>query len=55
MKSVPSLLVDGTDVVDSGAGGRDEPEFLERIKPLGTSLRLNEGEKKPITLKISAQ
>lgn len=36
-------------------GEETNPEFLERIKALGTSVRLNEGEKKPITLKISAQ
>lgn len=36
-------------------GEETNPEFLERVKTLATSLRLNEGEKKPITLKLSAQ
>lgn len=36
-------------------GEETNPEFLERIKALGTSLRLTEGEKKPITLKLSVQ
>ena len=36
-------------------GEETNPEFLERMKALGSSLRLAEGEKKPLTLKISAQ
>ena len=36
-------------------GEETNPEFLERVKTIATTLRLNEGEKKPITLKISAQ
>ncbi len=36
-------------------GEETNPEFLERVKTIATSLRLNEGEKKPITLKLSAQ
>ena len=36
-------------------GEETNPEFLERMKALGSSLRLAEGEKKPLTLKISTQ
>ena len=36
-------------------GEETDPEFLERIKPLGTSIRIAEGEKKALTLKLSAQ
>lgn len=37
------------------SGEETNPEFLERVKALATSVRLTEGEKKPITLKLSAQ
>lgn len=36
-------------------GEETNPEFLERLKPLGTSIRVAEGEKKALTLKLSAQ
>ena len=36
-------------------GEETNPEFLERVKSLATTVRLTEGEKKPITLKLSAQ
>jgi hypothetical protein len=36
-------------------GEETNPDFLERLKSLGTSIRLDEGEKKPLTLKLSAQ
>jgi hypothetical protein len=37
------------------AGEETNPEFLERLKPLGTTFRLADGEKKALTLKLSAQ
>jgi hypothetical protein len=37
------------------SGQESDPEFLERLKSLGTTLRLAENEKKALTLKISAQ
>jgi hypothetical protein len=37
------------------SGQESDPEFLERLKSLGTSLRLAEDEKKALTLKISSQ
>lgn len=36
-------------------GEETNPEFLERIKTLGTTLRLTEGETTALTLKLSAQ
>jgi hypothetical protein len=36
-------------------GEETNPEFLERLKSLGTSLRLDEAEKKALTLKRSTQ
>ena len=36
-------------------GEETNPDFLERLKSLGSSFRLAEGEKKPLTLKLSAQ
>jgi hypothetical protein len=36
-------------------GEETNPDFLERVKSLATSVRLTEGEKKPITLKLSGQ
>ena len=36
-------------------GQESDPEFLERLKGLGTSVRVGEGEKKTVTLKISGQ
>ena len=36
-------------------GEETNPEFLERVKTLATPVRLTEGEKKPITLKLAAQ
>jgi hypothetical protein len=37
------------------SGQESDPEFLERLKSLGTTLRLEDGEKKALTLKISSQ
>ena len=37
------------------SGQESDPEFLERLKSLGTALRLGEDEKKALTLKISSQ
>ncbi len=37
------------------SGEETNPEFLERVKTLATPVRLTQGEKKPITLKLSAQ
>jgi hypothetical protein len=37
------------------AGEETNPEFLERLKSLGTSIRLADGEKKTLTLKLSGQ
>ncbi|MEX2663441.1 MAG: carboxypeptidase-like regulatory domain-containing protein [Vicinamibacterales bacterium] len=37
------------------SGQESDPEFLERLKNLGTTLRLGEDEKKALTLKISSQ
>ena len=36
-------------------GEETNPEFLERLKALATTVRLNDGEKKPLVLKVSAQ
>jgi hypothetical protein len=36
-------------------GQESNPEFLERLQNLGTSVRLTEGEKKSVTLKLSTQ
>ena len=36
-------------------GEETNPEFLERLKPLGTSLRLDEAEKKALVLRLSTQ
>lgn len=36
-------------------GEETDPEFLERLKSLGTTVRVGEGEKKSLTLKVSAQ
>ncbi len=36
-------------------GEETNPEFLERVKTLATPVRLTEGEKKPISLKLAAQ
>jgi hypothetical protein len=36
-------------------GEETNPEFLERIKAMGTTVRLDEGEKKSLTLRLSAQ
>ena len=36
-------------------GEETNPEFLERVKSLATSVRLTDGEKKPIILKLSGQ
>jgi hypothetical protein len=36
-------------------GEETNPDFLERVKSLAASVRLTEGEKKPITLKLSGQ
>jgi hypothetical protein len=37
------------------SGQESDPEFLERLKSLGTTLRLGDDEKKALTLKISSQ
>ena len=37
------------------AGEETNPDFLERLKTVGTAIRLDEAEKKTITLKLSAQ
>lgn len=37
------------------SGEETNPEFLERVKTLATTVRLTEGERKPITLKLPAQ
>ena len=36
-------------------GEEGNPEFLEKLKPLGTRVSVAEGEKKTLTLKLSAQ
>jgi hypothetical protein len=36
-------------------GQESDPEFLERLKSLGTSVRVGDGESKTITLKMSGQ
>lgn len=36
-------------------GEESNPEFLEKLKSLGTAVRVDEGEKKTLTLKLSAQ
>lgn len=36
-------------------GEESNPEFLERLKSLGTAVRVDEGEKKTLTLKLSSQ
>lgn len=48
-----SYLAVALDYVE--AGEEANTEFLERLKPLGTSVRLDEGDKKMLTLKLSSQ